>query len=84
MSVPGTPKDFLSYFAGLTPLTLGRWLGIVAIARLPSLLTSTITGAAAGEENYLISVIMLALTLLMSLSGIVYYRHLVRTENQVQ
>lgn len=82
MSIPGTPKDFLSYFAGLTPLTLKQWLGIVAIARLPSLLTSTITGAAAGEENYLLSGIMLAITLLMSLIGILYYRRLTKKEQQ--
>ena len=82
MSIPGTPKDFLSYFAGLTPLTLKQWLGIVAIARLPSLLTSTITGAAAGEENYLLSGIMLVITLLMSLLGILYYRRLTKKERQ--
>ena len=82
MSIPGTPKDFLSYFAGLTPLTMKQWLGIVAIARLPSLLTSTITGAAAGEENYLLSGIMLAITLLMSLFGILYYRRLTKKEQQ--
>ena len=82
MSIPGTPKDFLSYFAGLTPLTLKQWLGIMAIARLPSLLTSTITGAAAGEENYLLSGIMLVITLLMSLLGILYYRRLTKKERQ--
>ena len=80
MSVPGTPKDFLSYFAGLMPLTLGRWLGIVAIARLPSLLTSTITGAAAGQANYLLSLLMLCVTVIMSLIGILYYRKIIRTE----
>jgi uncharacterized membrane protein YdjX (TVP38/TMEM64 family) len=82
MSVPGTPKDFLSYFAGLTALTLRRWLVIVGIARLPSLLTSTITGAAAGEKNYLLSGVMLGLTMLMSLSGIIYYRKLTKAEQK--
>lgn len=82
MCVPGTPKDFLSYFAGLTPLTLWQWLGIVAIARMPSLLTSTITGAAAGEKNYLLSVLMLSLTLIMSFLGVLYYRYLTRTEQK--
>lgn len=80
MCIPGTPKDFLSYFAGLTPLTLRQWLSIVAIARLPSLLTSTITGAAAGEENYLLSAIMLAITLVISAAGVCYYRILTRRE----
>lgn len=83
MSIPGTPKDFLSYFAGLTPLTLKQWLRIVVIARLPSLLTSTITGAAAGEENYLLSASMLALTLFMSFLGILYYQRLTKAEKSI-
>lgn len=82
MSIPGTPKDFLSYFAGLTPLRLEQWLGIVAIARLPSLLTSTITGAAAGEKDYLLSGLMLCLTLAMSLAGVIYYRRLTKAEKK--
>lgn len=84
MCIPGTPKDFLSYFAGLTPLTLWQWLGIVATARLPSLLTSTITGAAAGEKNYLLSGIMLGITLVISAVGIYYYRVLAKREQQAQ
>lgn len=82
MAIPGTPKDFLSYFAGLTPLSLRQWLTIVTIARLPSLLTSTITGAAAGEENYLLSAIMLGITLVISAVGVHYYRALTRQERQ--
>lgn len=82
MTIPGTPKDFLSYFAGLTQLRAGEWLTIVAIARIPSLITSTITGAAAGVENYLLSAIMLAATLLMSLAGIAYYRVLTKRERK--
>jgi len=82
MMIPGTPKDFLSYFAGLTPLTLRQWLTIVGIARLPSLLTSTITGAAAGQENYLLSAVMLVITLALSGFGILYYRSLTRQELQ--
>ena len=84
MCIPGTPKDFLSYFAGLTPLTLRQWLAIVLFARLPSLLTSTITGAAAGEENYLLSAIMLGITLVISAVGVCYYRILTKREQQSQ
>lgn len=80
MSIPGTPKDFLSYFAGLTPLTTGQWLTIVTIARLPSLLTSTITGAAAGEKQYVLSAVMFIITLILSLIGVLYYRALTRQE----
>lgn len=80
MLIPGTPKDFLSYFAGLTPLTLPQWMLIVAIGRLPSLITSTATGAAAGEKNYLLSGIMLVITALLSLGGILYYRYITRQQ----
>lgn len=82
MVIPGTPKDMLSYFAGLTKLTTLEWLAIVAIGRLPSLVTSTLTGAAAGEENYLLSGITLAVTLLISAAGILYYRHICRVEKE--
>lgn len=74
MTIPGTPKDLLSYFAGLTPLSLGQWLKIVAIARIPSLVTSTVSGGAAGEKQYILSGVMLVVTMLLSLGGIWYYR----------
>jgi uncharacterized membrane protein YdjX (TVP38/TMEM64 family) len=82
MLIPGTPKDMLSYFVGLTRLKLWEWLAIVAIGRLPSLLTSTITGAAAGEKNYLLSGISLGVTLLITLAGILYYRRLTKQEQE--
>lgn len=82
MLIPGTPKDMLSYFAGLTKLTTREWLVIVAIGRLPSLLSSTVTGAAAGEKNYLLSGISLGVTLLITLAGILYYRRLTKQEQE--
>lgn len=80
MLIPGTPKDFLSYFAGLTRLKTAEWLIIVAFGRIPSLVTSVVTGAAAGEEKYGLSAIMFVVTLLISAAGIVYYRWLCRQE----
>lgn len=76
MTIPGTPKDLLSYFAGLTPLTTRQWLSIVAVARIPSLVTSTISGAAAGEENYFLAGAVLSITLLASGIGVWYYRNI--------
>ena len=84
MLIPGTPKDFLSYFAGLTKLTTKEWLLIVAVGRLPSLITSSITGAAAGNENYVLSVVMLVITVIISAVGIVYYRNLCKKENEAE
>ncbi len=84
MLIPGTPKDFLSYFAGLTQLTTLQWLTIVAIGRIPSLVTSTITGAAAGEQNYLISAISLAATVVISVVGVIYYRRICKQEKEAE
>lgn len=80
MLIPGTPKDFLSYFAGLTQLKTWEWLAIVTVARIPSLITSTITGAAAGGQNYILSAVMFAITLAVSAIGVVYYRKLCKQE----
>ena len=83
MLIPGTPKDMLSYFAGLTNLKTGEWLTIVAIGRLPSLLTSTITGAAAGEKNYILTAVSLGITAIITLAGIWYYRRICKQEASV-
>ena len=82
MLIPGTPKDFLSYFAGLTQLTLKQWLWIVAIGRLPSLITSTATGAAAGEKNYWLSAVMLGITAVITAAGIIYYRYITKQQQK--
>jgi len=80
MTIPGTPKDLLSYFAGLTPLTLRQWLGIVLIARIPSIVTSAVSGGAAGEKNYVLAAVMLLLTLLMSGVGMLYYHKICKEQ----
>lgn len=82
MMIPGTPKDMLSYFAGLTPLTLKEWLVIVVIARIPSLVTSTISGGAAGEQNYILAAASLAVTLMLSGIGVVYYRKICKDQEE--
>lgn len=50
--LPGTPKDLLCYFAGLTNIRFPVWLLICSLGRLPSIVTSTIGGNALGTKNY--------------------------------
>lgn len=71
--VPGTPKDLLCYFAGLTDIKLPLLLIICTITRIPSVLTSTLGGDLLGEQNYLFAVIVFGGTLLLSLGGILIY-----------
>ena len=74
--IPGTPKDLLSYFIGLTDMKLGTWLLITGVARIPSIVTSTVTGDALGLQNYQFALIAFGATLLLSLGGILVYRRL--------
>lgn len=80
MTIPGTPKALISYFAGLTKLRLSEWLTIVAVGRIPSLIGSTIPGGAAGSENYLLAGIIMAISLVISAGGVAYYRKLCREQ----
>lgn len=84
MFIPGTPKDLLSYAAGLTKMKWWNWLLIVGIARIPSVVTSTIPGAAVGENNLLLAVIVYGATLLLSLAGLFVYKRITKKRNAVE
>lgn len=75
--IPGTPKDLLCYFAGLTDLGWRKWLLICSVGRLPSLLTSTLGGDALGGQNYLFAILIFAVTFVLSLLGLGIYRFVV-------
>ena len=80
--IPGTPKDLLCYAVGLTNLRMRDWLWISLVARIPSIITSTIGSNALGERNYVFAAAVFAVTLLISLGGILLYRHICRKENE--
>lgn len=74
--LPGTPKDLLCYFAGLTDIKFGTWLLICSVGRIPSVLTSTIGGNALGTKSYLFAVIVFVATLAVSAVGVLIYRQI--------
>lgn len=71
--IPGTPKDLLTYFAGLTEIRLVRFLLISMLARIPSVISSTFGGHLLGEGNFTGAVILYAVTGAVSLLGMVGY-----------
>lgn len=77
-TLPGTPKDLLSYFAGLTDLSWGAWMLIATVGRLPSILTSTVGGDALGEANYTLAIVAFALALAVAGGGWLVYRAICR------
>jgi len=76
--IPGTPKDILTYFVGLTPMKLSTFLLITFFARIPSVITSTIGGDAIGLQHYQFAVIVFVITLLISGIGILIYRKITK------
>lgn len=71
--IPGTPKDILTYCAGLTDIDLRSFLTITTVARLPSVVTSTIGGSALSEGNYVFAIIVFAVTAVVSIGGLAAY-----------
>lgn len=73
---PGTPKDLLTYCAGLTHMRLGRWLALSVVGRIPSVITSTIGGDALGAGSYGLAALVFGVTLLLCGAGLVVYRRM--------
>ena len=79
--IPGTPKDLLTYFVGLTDIRLRTFLLLSMVARIPSVITSTFGGHLLGQEYYTGAVILYGVTGLLSLLGMVgYNRYLKKKE----
>ena len=75
--IPGTPKDLLAYFVGLTDMRLSTWIVITTVARLPSIVTSTVAANAIIMQNYLFAFIVFGATLIISLIGMIVYKLIV-------
>lgn len=79
--IPGTPKDLLTYFAALTDIKLGTFLALTLIARIPSMLSSTLGGHLLGEKNYVGAVLLYGITGIVSLLGILIYNRIIKMRN---
>lgn len=71
--LPGTPKDLLTYFVGITDIKFSHFLIIATFARIPSVITSTIGGSLLGTEKYTFAILVFAVTLVISVIGWIIY-----------
>lgn len=69
--IPGTPKDLLVYISALLPIKLSRFIVISSIARIPSIITSTLAGQNLAIGDWKMSIILYVGILV--LVGIVVY-----------
>jgi uncharacterized membrane protein YdjX (TVP38/TMEM64 family) len=70
--VPGLPKDFLIYVAGLTPINPLRFFGILLISRFPWLLASVSIGSNLHYGNYISTIIVSLIAIVSFILGICY------------
>ena len=72
--IPGTPKDIFTYAAALTDIKLWKFFVITGIARIPSIITSTMCGASLCQKDYLAAAVIYGVTLMLSVAGMLVYR----------
>lgn len=72
--IPGTPKDVLSYVAGLLPINMWHFLLLSTVARIPSVISSTIVGSALGDGRHRTAIAVFAITAVVSALGVLFYR----------
>lgn len=80
--VPGTPKDLLTYFVGLTPMGLTRFLLLSTVGRIPSVVTSTLGGDALGTRQYALTAAVFLGTAVVSAGGLFLYARLTRKKSR--
>ena len=80
--IPGTPKDLFTYFIGLTRIKLHEFLAISLIARIPTVVSSTIGGNLIQDKSYLEAILLFAITGAVSLLGMLIYNRIVAYRNR--
>lgn len=70
--VPGLPKDFMIYVAGLTTLKPTRFFNILVLSRLPWIMVSASVGANINAKNYILTIIISIIDISCFFVGMTY------------
>ncbi len=71
--LPGTPKDPLIFFFGLTKIKTSTFIVIQTLARAPAMFATTLGGKLLADQNYLGAIIVFAVMLVLAAIGMVIY-----------
>ena len=74
--IPGTPKDLFTYAIGLTDMSIPLYIALTTVARFPSVILSTVSGNAVGDENYTKAILFAVITAAVSGIGLLIYNML--------
>ncbi len=71
--IPGTPKDLLTYVIGMTNMSIPLYIALTSVARLPSIIMSTLGGDALGENQFMQAIIIFVVAAVVSGVGYLCY-----------
>ncbi len=71
--IPSTPKDIITYLSGLLKIKSWKFMLFTSIARIPSIITSTICGAQLGNGNVKLALAVFIGTLAAGVAGMALY-----------
>ncbi len=71
--IPGTPKDVLTYLAGLTDVKPVRYFLYSSLARVPTILFSTAAGGLIADGNFGLSVALILVVGALGAAGLVFH-----------
>ena len=74
--MPGTPKDLLCYYGGLTDIDIRKLMLITTLGRIPSIITSTLAGSSLGDQQYIKAISFLLIAAALSLLGMRLYKNI--------
>ena len=76
--IPGTPKDLVAYFCGLTEIKFSTFILIATFARIPGIWGSTAGGSAMGDKSYIAALIIMAIVFACTVIGVLIYSFIVK------
>jgi len=82
--IPGTPKDLLTWMGPLTNLSLPTFVILSSVARIPAILTSTMTGDSMIMGNWLLSFSLFLLIAAIGFFGIWFKDKIINRLNEKQ
>lgn len=71
--IPGTPKDLITYLIGLTKMSIPHYLALTLLCRFPSVIMSTLSGDALGDDRLVKALWLFIITGTLSAIGYFIY-----------
>ena len=86
--LPGIPKDILIFPMPLTKIKMQKFMIVSSIARIPSILSSTIIGSSLVNEKYMLSIITFIIFMLFGILGLIFnnkiYQAIIKASNTLK